>query len=616
VRRRLELLVTAMYGRVIHIQAASAAPSGGWLRRLGRRPPRHLRGRDPLATAGLDALALPPALPADAGVPAALARYRLLAVQQAERLARGTALHAPGAGDALVRDLYLVAEGAAVDAALAAAAPPLAAPLAQARAGALAARPPLQALTAPERAVEALVRQVLGADPRHPPAAVDAPPGPAGSLAWALETAARLRDGRYRGTAPVAFWGTVPPAIAADHAAVAAANDLQHRLTLPVPGARARAAAAGETGDGTGLAAPEPASRAPRIEDARGTPEAGEPEPAAEDPGGATERPPDEPRPLAPSPDAGGGRDGGPPPPPEGYAAAIPYPEWDYRAGAYRQRGALVLPCAAAEGDAAWVDAVLSDHAAVVRRVRQRFEPLRARRARLDRQRHGDDLDLAACVRALVDHRTGHTADDRLYAAVRPARRALAIAILVDVSGSTDALVSPGRQVIDVEKEALVLAGEALDALGDSYAILTFASRGAEQVRLTTIKGFGERSGSLVRRRIAAIRPTGNTRLGAAVRHTTKLLATQPAGHRLLLVLSDGKPNDIDHYVDRYAVEDARRAVLEARAEGVYPFCLTVDREEPDYLSHLFGPAAHTILRRADQLPLALVGVVRQLLTR
>jgi nitric oxide reductase NorD protein len=182
------------------------------------------------------------------------------------------------------------------------------------------------------------------------------------------------------------------------------------------------------------------------------------------------------------------------------------------------------------------------------------------------------------------------------------------------VSGSTDAIVSGTLQVIDVEKIALLLASEALDALGDPYTILTFSSRRAEDVRVTTIKAFADRSGDLVRRRVAALKPEGNTRLGAAVRHATALLARQPAGHRLLLIRSDGRPNDIDHYQDRYAVEDSRQAIVEARAADVYPFCLTIDREGPDYLARVFGAAGHTVLRRPDQLPVALLHVVRQLL--
>jgi nitric oxide reductase NorD protein len=114
--------------------------------------------------------------------------------------------------------------------------------------------------------------------------------------------------------------------------------------------------------------------------------------------------------------------------------------------------------------------------------------------------------------------------------------------------------------------------------------------------------------------RVSAIEPSGNTRLGAAVRHATALLARQPAGHRLLLIVSDGKPNDMDGYQGQYAVEDARQAVFEARAHGVISFCLTVDRDEPEYAPHIFGPAGYTVLRHPEQLPFVLLAAVRRLL--
>jgi nitric oxide reductase NorD protein len=233
---------------------------------------------------------------------------------------------------------------------------------------------------------------------------------------------------------------------------------------------------------------------------------------------------------------------------------------------------------------------------------------------RLTQQRDGAELDLAACVRALVDVRSGHSADDRLYVAIRPARRSLAIALLVDVSGSTDTPVNPTQQVIDVEKEAVLLAGEALDALGDRYTVLAFYGTGANDVRLATVKRFDEPNGEAVRRRTAALAPQGNTRLGAPIRHATALLAREPAGHRLLLILSDGRPNDVAGYHEMYGVEDSRQAINEARSRGVFPFCLTIDREGADYLPRIFGDAGHTIIRHPDQLPVALVSVVRGLL--
>jgi nitric oxide reductase NorD protein len=213
-----------------------------------------------------------------------------------------------------------------------------------------------------------------------------------------------------------------------------------------------------------------------------------------------------------------------------------------------------------------------------------------------------------------VDQRTGHGVDDRLYIAVRPARRGLAIALLIDISGSTDDWIDARRRIIDVEKVALLLASEALDALGDRYAILTFSGKGRSNVRMRTVKAFDESNGADVRRRIAALQPEGYTRAGAAIRHAAALLERQPAAHRLLLIISDGKPNDVDGYEGLAGVEDTRQAIIETRRAGVYPFCLTIDRQGQDYLNRIFGEAGHTVLRNPQQLPTALVKVVKHLL--
>jgi len=293
------------------------------------------------------------------------------------------------------------------------------------------------------------------------------------------------------------------------------------------------------------------------------------------------------------------------------------YPEWHHGQGRYLPRAVTVREIEPVMADGSWSRTVLRRNAALVRRIRERFEPLRAQRTRLGRQLEGEELDVPACVQALVDARTGHTPDERLYVAVRPARRGMAIMLLVDVSGSTDAPVSGGQRIIDVEKIAVLLASEAFDALGDVYAVATFSSRGARDVRVTTLKDFREPNGARVHQRVEAITPRGNTRLGAAVRHAAARLARAQAERRLLLILSDGRPNDVDHYHEAFGVEDARQAIHEARAQGIYPFCLTIDTEGgPAYLSRVFGPHGHTTIRDAEQLPLALVRVVQQLLAR
>jgi len=168
---------------------------------------------------------------------------------------------------------------------------------------------------------------------------------------------------------------------------------------------------------------------------------------------------------------------------------------------------------------------------------------------------------------------------------------------------------------VDVEKEALVVLLEALDILGDRYAVLAFSGEGPRAVRVLTVKGFAEPSGETARLRIATLEPDGHTRLGAAVRHASALLGRERARSRLLLILSDGKPNDVDEYAGRYGIEDTRQAVAEARLQGLLPFCLTVDREAPAYLPAIFGPRGFAVLSRPERLPSVLVEVLRALVT-
>ncbi|HEU4629258.1 MAG TPA: VWA domain-containing protein [Gemmatimonadaceae bacterium] len=624
VARRLELLLAALHGRSFAIGTADRAPEAGWLRRYvlhspGRRAPSHT-----LARHDGERILLPRALDAAQGEDAAVARYRVLALEQAERMARGTTVLAPAGAPPLVRDLYLLGEAVAVDRRLADTVRVARPALDAMRAAALARRPPLATLTRAEREVERLVRRALAGDPPVPEAAAT----PAASLAWALEQAERIGpDARYRGVRPVAHWGSwrLAPGQRLEERA-RGDRDLPPLPSAGLPtsvglpqggGAGGRdadtALAAGRAGEATAqVSHTEAAPRWVRDRDGangRTTGGAGETPPATEQrPAGPDEPPPGTVAEWHGDPFAEPAR--GPLPSTPG----IPYPEWDHVTGRYRADAVTVRVTPATVGDASWAHEVLGEHAALVRTVRQRFGRMRARRLRHHQQRQGEELDLAACVRALVERRAGQSPDDRLYQTVRAARPTFAIALLADVSGSTKAPVTDGRRMIDVEKLALLLAGEALAALGDRYAVLAFAGHGAADVRVTALKAFGEANGEAVRQRIAALEPGGFTRLGAAMRHATAVLAREPVRHRLLLVLSDGRPNDVGHYVAEYGLEDSRQAVHEARAQAIYPFCLNVDRDRPEYLAHIFGPAGYTTLWRPDQLPRALLQAVRTLI--
>jgi nitric oxide reductase NorD protein len=253
-------------------------------------------------------------------------------------------------------------------------------------------------------------------------------------------------------------------------------------------------------------------------------------------------------------------------------------------------------------------------HGARIRRVRREFERLRPRRQTLRRQTGGSDLDVDAWVVSTADRLAGAAPEDRLYLDERRVRRDTAVLLLVDASASTEGWVSGSRRVIDVAREALLIVAEALAALGEQHAVFAFRSEGAGRVDLLRVKRFSEPPGEAVRRRIAALEPDGYTRLGAALRHATALLSRESAQQRVLLVLSDGRPNDVDLYEGRYGLEDTRRAMTEARLQDVRPFCLTIDRQAPEYAPRVFGARGYALLRNPERLPEVLVAVLRQLL--
>ncbi|WP_378940942.1 nitric oxide reductase activation protein NorD [Mesorhizobium sp. ANAO-SY3R2] len=286
------------------------------------------------------------------------------------------------------------------------------------------------------------------------------------------------------------------------------------------------------------------------------------------------------------------------------------YPEWDFRSGTYLPDHCRVLAApASALGESAGLDV---ETRRLIRRVRRQFEVLRPRREVLRAQLDGADLDLDAVVRARTDLAAGGQGSDRIHLMSRPQVHDLAVTILVDVSLSTDAWFD-NRRVLDVEKEALLILANGLAACGDSHSILTFTSRRRDWVRIEVVKAFEEPMSSVVESRIAALKPGYYTRIGAAIRHAAAELGKQPNRKKLLLVLTDGKPNDIDHYEGRFALEDSRRAVIEARRMGLSVFGVTVDREAKSYVPAMFGQNGFALVGNIGRLPAALPAIYRSL---
>ena len=180
---------------------------------------------------------------------------------------------------------------------------------------------------------------------------------------------------------------------------------------------------------------------------------------------------------------------------------------------------------------------------------------------------------------------------------------------------STDAHLNNQHRVIEVIIDSLLLFGEALSAVGDHFALYGFSSLRRQQVRMLELKTFAQRYSDDTRGRIQALKPGYYTRMGAAIRQATKQLEQCKQRRKLLLLVTDGKPNDIDLYEGRYGVEDTREAVMEARAKGLLPFCITIDQEAGDYLPYMFGANGFTLIHQPEQLPTRLPQLYR-LLTR
>jgi len=278
----------------------------------------------------------------------------------------------------------------------------------------------------------------------------------------------------------------------------------------------------------------------------------------------------------------------------------IALPEWDYRKSVMQEKHCLLQPMIARDAEPA---ALPQELAATAKKLRGQFAALAPQRRWLKGQPDGPELDVDACVRNHADRAAGHTPETGGYLAQARCERDLACLLLADLSMSTDAPISDSHRIVDVIRDSLLLFSEALTATGDRFGIYGFSSLRRQNIRFHLLKDFGKRYDAAARGRILAIKPGYYTRMGAAIRQSASILAEQPASRRLLLIITDGKPNDLDLYDSRYGIEDTRLAVHEARAMGLTPFCVTIDREAGAYLPYLFGPAGFCVIRKPEELP-------------
>ena len=293
----------------------------------------------------------------------------------------------------------------------------------------------------------------------------------------------------------------------------------------------------------------------------------------------------------------------------------VRYPEWDQRIEDYRLNWCRVVERDAEEGNGDIVGATLSAHGSEVSALRRFFESLRPPGLRrVPGQAEGDDLDIDAAVRMCAERAAGADLSDRIYVRRERKERDVAAAFLVDVSGSTSRQLDSGRRVIDLEKEGLVLLCEALEAVGDQYALYGYSGQGRGQVDFLVIKDFDDRLGGKEAQRLGGLAPMQQNRDGAAIRHATAKLLAQEARTRLLVLISDGRPLD-DGYKDEYSLEDTKVALREARQRGVHPFCVTIDREADGYVRRMYGNVQFAVIDHLEALPKRLPRIYQRLTT-
>ncbi|MGH9907079.1 MAG: nitric oxide reductase activation protein NorD, partial [Pyrinomonadaceae bacterium] len=304
---------------------------------------------------------------------------------------------------------------------------------------------------------------------------------------------------------------------------------------------------------------------------------------------------------------------------------AYNYDEWDRELTDHRLGWCRVIEKRVKHGDRAFVDQTRERHKGMISAIRHQFQLMKPEElARVSNEVDGEEYDLNAVIDYVIDRRADGHQSERLYTKRLRRRRDVAVSFLLDQSSSTARTIGrhplqpythPGRRIIEIEKEGLVLMSEALEAVGDIYSINGFTSEGRRNVKYYVVKDFHEKYSDEVKRRIGGITYQNNTRLGAAVRHATAKLAKQQARTRLLIVLSDGRPYDHDYGDARYAREDTREALRQAKIQGITPFCITIDRESEAELRDLYGEIGYIIIDDVLSLPERLPGIYRRLTT-
>ncbi len=281
------------------------------------------------------------------------------------------------------------------------------------------------------------------------------------------------------------------------------------------------------------------------------------------------------------------------------------YPEWDYQLQSYRPDWVTVFESMAEPGNGAEIDRLLEKHQRLLKQLKAIVDLLKPQqRKRIRYQNEGDDLDLDVAIRAAIDYRIGSTPDTRIMQSHIKDGRDIAVLLLLDLSESINEVPAGAESsILQLSQEAAALLASSVEALGDPLAIGGFSSNTRNEVSYSHFKGFKEPWGDTPKARLAGMKAGYSTRMGAALRHAGAYLADRQEEKRLLLVLTDGEPHDIDVADPKYLQDDTHIAVSELASKGVTTYCISLDPNADDYVADIFGRNNFTVIDRVESLP-------------
>jgi hypothetical protein len=280
------------------------------------------------------------------------------------------------------------------------------------------------------------------------------------------------------------------------------------------------------------------------------------------------------------------------------------YPEWDYSSQTYRPDWASVYAALHPSGNPADIDKLLAKHSALAKRLKKMLDLLKPQdKVRIRYQEEGSELDLDVAIRSLIDFKGGAIPDPRINMSHRTDGRDIAVMLLLDLSESLNEKAAGSDQtILELSQEAVSLLAWAIEKLGDPFAIAGFHSNTRHDVRYLHIKGYGEHFNDDVKGRLAAMQAGYSTRMGAAMRHAAHYLGARPADKKLMLILTDGMPSDVDTHDERLLIEDARQAVKELDQDGIFTYCISLDPKADEYVGDIFG-RQFTVIDHIERLP-------------